>query len=165
MNRLLIASAFAASLIAPQAIGQDATTATKLAECRLALRDAMQTVMKYTVTKRETNPDTGDMTVIVKAPGLTVLGHPSDGLNIIRSADQASMAFVTRISLDYAQVRTALPKAYGKTKCDAGGSAFDFCAMMLSNDISMSVAREVSITAEAAEGGGTMLTCSYLKKD
>ncbi|RYY27593.1 MAG: hypothetical protein EOP62_06235 [Sphingomonadales bacterium] len=165
MNRLLIASALAASLIAPVATGQDANTGTRLAECRLALRDAMQAAMKYSVTKRETNAETGDMTVVVNAPGLIVLGHPSDGMNITRAADLQSVAFVTRIALDYAQVRAGLPKAYGKNKCDAGGAAFDFCSMMLSDDISMGAAREVSITAEAAEGSGTMLTCSYLKKD
>ncbi|RYE04537.1 MAG: hypothetical protein EOP61_00010 [Sphingomonadales bacterium] len=163
MRRISAVSILSAALLVPQAIAQTPPPpGTKLAECGLALRDAMAAAMKYTVTKREKDAETGDITVVLQAPGLIVLGQPALGLNVTRSTDPASTGFVTKVALDYPHIRNALPKAFGKTRCSAEGTAITYCQMSLPDDLSAGRHR-VTMSAEPAEGGGTMLTCLYEK--
>ena len=165
MRRISAAAILSAALLAPQAIAQTPSApGTQLAECRLALRDAMAASMKFPVTKRDKDAETGDMTVVLQAPGLIVLGQPGQGLNVTRAADPVSTGFVTKVALDYSQVRSALPKAYGKTRCSAEGTAITYCMMDLPEDVSAGRHR-VTMSAEPAEGGGTMLTCLYEKRE
>ncbi|RYD53950.1 MAG: hypothetical protein EOP60_09075 [Sphingomonadales bacterium] len=163
MRRISAAVILSAALLAPQAIAQTPSSpGTKLAECGLALRDAMAASMKYAVTKREKDAESGDITVVLQTPGLVVFGQPALGLNVTRSTDPASTGFVTKVALDYPQIRSILPKAFGKTRCSAEGTAITYCRMSLADDISAGRHR-VTMFAEPADGGGTMLTCLYEK--
>jgi len=167
MRRILAVSTIAALLV-PQATAQTTSPATKLAECRMALRDAMQAALKFPVIKREkTEEDGGQEVIAVLNPGsFTVLGQPALGLQVKRVTSVLGQddAFVTRVALDYPAVRRLLPKAYGKSKCDAEGTAFTYCQMTMPEDASVG-RRRVTMGAEPAEGGGTMLSCNYSKLD
>jgi hypothetical protein len=155
-------SILAAALLAPQSLAQGASPATSVAECRLPLRDAMKTAMAFPVVKREKDPDNGDMIAVLQPSAFTVIGQPALGLNVRRSTEYPSTSFVTRIALDYSAAKATLPRAYGKPKCDAEGTATTYCMMTFPEDSSMGRQR-VTLSAEPAEGGGTMLTCMYEK--
>jgi hypothetical protein len=161
MRHVWTVSILAAALFAPQSLAQGTSTPTSVAECRLPLRDAMMATMKLPVVKREKD-ENGDMIAVLQPPAFNVIGQPAQGLNVRRSTEYPSTSFVTKIALDYSATKTTLPKAYGKPKCDAEGTATTYCMMTFPEDGSMGRHR-VTISAESAEGGGTMLTCLYEK--
>ncbi len=164
--RGLSIAAVAVSLVAPQALSQTGSNGASLVECRLPLRDAMQAALKFPVLKREKEAETGDVTAVLQPAGLNVIGQPVQAFNVTRSTwDTQTTTFTTLVALDYPAVKAALPKAYGKTKCDVVGTAITYCQMTMPEDASTGARHRVTMSAEPAEGGGTMLSCLYEKLD
>ncbi len=100
MRQGLAIPLIAAALCAPQALAQGDLTPTRLAECRLPLRDAMAAAIRIPVAKREKDPESGDAIAVLQPPPFTVIGQPAQGLNVRRSTEYPSTAFVTRIALE-----------------------------------------------------------------
>lgn len=94
---------------------------------------------------------------------MTAFGQPVQAFAVKKVATGLgeSDSFVSKVALEYRAMAALLPKAYGKSKCDATGSAVTYCSMYLPADAAAH--RALSISVEPAEGGGTMISCTYQK--
>jgi len=164
--------AAAAALAAP-ASAQQAATTQQLAECRLAYGQTLGAVRGLKIAGRENKGEPGvtDVTVRFDVPGLTALGLPVTKFSLRRfegedpfsgKTDQTT-EIVSQLSAEYRVARTALLKAFGRTKCDAEGTAITYCQLNLPNDMSAGQ-RGVTMSVVKADSGAIEAMCIYQRK-